>query len=567
MSQQIEMTVGGLLDHIAERYPDNEALVYVERGLRYSYRQFNERCRAVAKGLLRMGVKKGDHLSIWAYNVPEWVVLQFATAKIGAVLVTVNTSYKSAELEYILKQSDSSTLFLVQGFKDTDYVSTLAEVVPELASTEPCKLQSAKLPFLKNVVFLGKGGGAGMIDFDRMVELGQDVSDAELALAESGLSVHDVINMQYTSGTTGFPKGVMLTHHNVVNNGFNIGECMRFTDKDRLCIPVPFFHCFGCVLGVMACVTHGTTMVPVEIFDPLKVLQAIEQERCTAVHGVPTMFIAELEHPQFASFDLASLRTGIMAGSNCPIEVMRRVIRDMHASEITIAYGQTESSPVITQTRTDDPLELKVSTVGKVLPHVELKIVDIESGAELPPGKQGELCTRGYLVMKGYYKMPEETARAIDADGWLHTGDLAVMDENGYCKITGRIKNMIIRGGENIYPREIEEFLYTNDKISDVQVYGVPDRKYGEQVMAALILKSGVTMTEEEVREFCKGKIANYKIPKYVRFVDSYPMTASGKIQKFKLREMAIRELQLDESREALPQPAAPVKGAAAASA
>jgi fatty-acyl-CoA synthase len=305
----------------------------------------------------------------------------------------------------------------------------------------------------------------------------------------------------------------------------------------------------------------------VEIFDPLKVLQAIEQERCTAVHGVPTMFIAELEHPQFASFDLASLRTGIMAGSNCPIEVMRRVIRDMHASEITIAYGQTESSPVITQTRTDDPLELKVSTVGKVLPHVELKIVDIESGAELPPGKQGELCTRGYLVMKGYYKMPEETARAIDADGWLHTGDLAVMDENGYCKITGRIKNMIIRGGENIYPREIEEFLYTNDKISDVQVYGVPDRKYGEQVMAALILKSGVTMTEEEVREFCKGKIANYKIPKYVRFVDSYPMTASGKIQKFKLREMAIRELQLDESREALPQPAAPVKGAAAASA
>jgi fatty-acyl-CoA synthase len=567
MSQQIEMTVGGLLDHIAERYPDNEALVYVERGLRYSYRQFNERCRAVAKGLLRMGVKKGDHLSIWAYNVPEWVVLQFATAKIGAVLVTVNTSYKSAELEYILKQSDSSTLFLVQGFKDTDYVSTLAEVVPELASTEPCKLQSAKLPFLKNVVFLGKGGGAGMIDFDRMVELGQDVSDAELALAESGLSVHDVINMQYTSGTTGFPKGVMLTHHNVVNNGFNIGECMRFTDKDRLCIPVPFFHCFGCVLGVMACVTHGTTMVPVEIFDPLKVLQAIEQERCTAVHGVPTMFIAELEHPQFASFDLTSLRTGIMAGSNCPIEVMRRVIRDMHASEITIAYGQTESSPVITQTRTDDPLELKVSTVGKVLPHVELKIVDIESGAELPPGKQGELCTRGYLVMKGYYKMPEETARAIDADGWLHTGDLAVMDENGYCKITGRIKNMIIRGGENIYPREIEEFLYTNDKISDVQVYGVPDRKYGEQVMAALILKSGVTMTEEEVREFCKGKIANYKIPKYVRFVDSYPMTASGKIQKFKLREMAIRELQLDESREALPQPAAPVKGAAAASA
>jgi fatty-acyl-CoA synthase len=547
MSQQIEMTVGRLLDHIAGKFPDHEALVYVERGLRYTYSQFNERCRQVAKGLLRLGIKKGDHLSIWAYNVPEWVVLQFASAKIGAVLVTVNTSYKSAELEYILKQSDSNTLFLVQGFKDTDYVQTLAEVVPELAGSKPGEINSARLPCLKNVVFLGGGTPSGMISFESIVELGKGVSDAELAAVEAGLSPYDVINMQYTSGTTGFPKGVMLTHHNVVNNGFNIGECMRFTENDRLCIPVPFFHCFGCVLGVMACVTHGTTMVPVEIFDPLKVLHAIEKERCTAVHGVPTMFIAELEHPEFARFDLTSLRTGIMAGSNCPIEVMRRVIRDMHAGEITIAYGQTESSPVITQTRTEDPLELKVSTVGRVLPNVELKIVDIETGAELPPGKQGELCTRGYLVMKGYYKMPEETAKAIDAEGWLHTGDLAVMDENGYCKITGRIKNMIIRGGENIYPREIEEFLYTHPKISDIQVYGVPDRKYGEQVMAAIVLKKGAEMTEEEVREYCRGKIANYKIPRYVRFVDCYPMTASGKIQKFKLREMAIRELQLDE--------------------
>ena len=546
MSQQIELTVGALLDDIAGRFPDNEALVYVERGLRYSYRQFNERCRQVAKGLLGMGVKKGDHLSIWAYNVPEWVVLQFATAKIGAVLVTVNTSYKSAELEYILEQSDSSTLFLVQGFKDTDYLQTLSQVVPELPRARPGELASARLPFLKNVVFLGEGAPDGMLNFDRMVELGQGISDAQLAAAEQGLSRHEVINMQYTSGTTGFPKGVMLTHFNVVNNGFHIGECMRFTEKDRLCIPVPFFHCFGCVLGVMACVTHGSTMVPVEIFDPLKVLQAIEKERCTAVHGVPTMFIAELEHPSFGGFDLTSLRTGIMAGSNCPIEVMRRVIRDMHAGEITIAYGQTESSPVITQTRTDDPLELKVSTVGKVLPNVELKIVDIESGDQLPPGKQGELCTRGYLVMKGYYKMPEETAKAIDAEGWLHTGDLAVMDENGYCKITGRIKNMIIRGGENIYPREIEEFLYTHPKISDIQVYGVPDPKYGEQVMAAVVLKGGALLTEEEVQAFCRGRIANYKIPKYVRFVDSYPMTASGKIQKFKLREMAIRELQLE---------------------
>ncbi|BCG47754.1 acyl-CoA synthase [Citrifermentans bremense] len=548
MSQQIELTVGALLDDIAGKFPDNEALIYVERGLRYSYREFNERCRQIAKGLLRMGVKKGDHLAIWAYNVPEWILLQFASAKIGAVLVTVNTSYKSAELEYIMKQSDSSFLFLVQGFKDTDYIQTLADVVPELAQSEPGKLKSAALPFLKHVVFLEEGAPAGTINFESIVELGREVPDAELAAVEKTLSVHDVINMQYTSGTTGFPKGVMLTHHNIVNNGFNIGECMRFTEKDRLCIPVPFFHCFGCVLAVMACVTHGSTMVPVEIFDPLKVLQAVEKERCTALHGVPTMFIAELEHPRFSEFDLTSLRTGIMAGSNCPIEVMRRVIRDMHASEITIAYGQTESSPVITQTRTDDPIELKVSTVGRVLPNVELKIVDIESGQELPPGKQGELCTRGYLVMKGYYKMPEETSKAIDADGWLHTGDLAVMDENGYCKITGRIKNMIIRGGENIYPREIEEFLYTHPKISDVQVYGVPDRKYGEQVMAAIVLKQGSEMTEAEVKEFCRGRIANYKIPKYVRFVDSYPMTASGKIQKFKLREMAIRELQLEEN-------------------
>jgi fatty-acyl-CoA synthase len=336
----------------------------------------------------------------------------------------------------------------------------------------------------------------------------------------------------------------------VINNGFNIGECMKLTEKDRLCIPVPFFHCFGCVLGVMACVTHGSTMVPVEIFDPLKVLQTVEKERCTALHGVPTMFIAELEHPDFANFDLTSLRTGIMAGSNCPIEVMKKVIRDMHASEITIAYGQTESSPVITQTRTDDPIELRVATVGRALPDVEVKVVDIETGATLPPGKQGELCTRGYHVMKGYYKMAEETAKAIDPEGWLHTGDLAVMDEHCYCKITGRIKNMIIRGGENVYPREIEEFLYTHPKISDVQVYGVPDRKYGEQVMAAVILKKGVTMTEDEVHDYCKGKIANFKIPKYVKFVDSYPMTASGKIQKFKLREMAIKELQLEEAGE-----------------
>jgi fatty-acyl-CoA synthase len=550
MSSFLDVTVGGLLDRMAERFPENDALVYVERGLRYSYREFNDVCRRVAKGLLGLGIGKGDHVSIWANNVAEWVILQFATAKIGAVLVTINTSYRSAELEYILKQSDSGTLFLVKRFKDTEYLPILEDVVPELRGAIPGELRCEKLPCLKRVIYIGEETPAGTINFNELYALADEVPDERLAAVEATLTPHEVINMQYTSGTTGFPKGVMLTHYNVVNNGFNIGECMKFTEKDRLCIPVPFFHCFGCVLAVMACVTHASTMVPVETFNPLQVLQAIEKERCTAVHGVPTMFIAELEHPDFDKFDLTSLRSGIMAGSPCPIEVMKRVIRDMHASEITIAYGQTESSPVITQTRTDDPIELRVATVGRALPDVEVKIVDIETGATLPPGKQGELCTRGYLVMKGYYKMPEETAKVIDADGWLHTGDLAVMDENGYCKITGRIKNMIIRGGENIYPREIEEFLYTHQKISDVQVYGVPDRKYGEQVMAAIVLKKGVEMTEDEVKEFCRGRIAGYKVPKYVKFVDSYPMTASGKIQKFKLREMAIRELQLEDAGE-----------------
>lgn len=548
MSQAIDVTMGRLLDDMAEHYPDNEALVYHERGLRYTYREFNETCRQVAKGLLKLGVRKGDNVAIWAYNVPEWVVLQFATAKIGAVLVTVNTSYKSSELEYILAQSDSTTLFMVKSFKDNDYVATLNEVVPELISSTIGQLSIPKLPFLKTVVFIGDETPAGMLNFNRIIAMGGDVSDQELAAVEATLDCHETINMQYTSGTTGFPKGVMLTHFNLINNGFNIGECMKFTDQDRLCIPVPFFHCFGSVLAVMASVSHATTMVPVEIFDPLKVLQTLEKERCTAVHGVPTMFIAELEHPQFSSFDLTSLRTGIMAGSVCPIEIMKRVVKDMHITEITSVYGQTESSPGITQTRTQDSIELRVATVGRALPGTEVKIIDIESEATLPPGKQGELCARGYMVMKGYYKMPEETARVIDSDGWLHTGDLAIMDEKGYCKITGRIKQMIIRGGENIYPKEIEEFLYTNPKISDVQIYGVPDRKFGEQVMASIILKKGIEMDGDEVREFCRGKIANFKIPKYVKFVESFPMTASGKIQKFKMRDMAIKELQLEEA-------------------
>jgi len=545
--QEITDTVGGLLDRMAHSYPDNEALVYPELGLRYTYSRFNHVCRQVAKGLLSIGVKKGDHVAIWANNVPEWVILQFATAKIGAVLVTVNTSYKSSELEYVLRQSDSTTLFMVRSFKGFDYVQALYEMLPELQSDPDSPLSNPSLPFLKRIVFIGVDTPPGMLAFNQLTEAGSQIPDAGLAAVESTLDCHDTINMQYTSGTTGFPKGVMLTHYNVVNNGFAIGECMKFTEKDRLCIPVPFFHCFGCVLGVMASVTHGSTMVPVETFDPLKVLQAIESEKCTAVHGVPTMFIAEMEHPEFGRFDLSSMRTGIMAGSVCPIEVMKRAVRDMHVTEITSVYGQTEASPGITQTRTEDPIELRVATVGRALPGAKVKIVDIETGGTLPPGRQGELCARGYMVMKGYYKMPEETAKVIDADGWLHTGDLAIMDENGYCKITGRIKQMIIRGGENIYPKEIEEFLYTHPGISDVQVYGVPDRVYGEQVMAAIILKDGVQMTEDEVKAFCKNRIANYKIPVYIRFVDSFPMTASGKIQKFKMREMAIKELQLEE--------------------
>ncbi len=548
MSKQLHFTMGQLLEDIARRYPDNDALVYPDRDLRYSYREFDAVCDRVAKGLLAMGVRKGDHVAIWATNVPEWVVLQFASAKIGAILVTVNTNYKAVELEYVLKQSDSTTLFLVQGFKDTDYVETLYSVVPELRDAKPGELQSQSLPFLKNVVFLGDHDFAGMRRWSAIEALGQGVADDRLAAVKATLGEHEVINMQYTSGTTGFPKGVMLTHYNIINNGFNIGECMRFSENDRLCIPVPFFHCFGCVLGVLACVTHGSAMVPVEIFNPEVVLRTIASERCTAVHGVPTMFIAELDHPNFNRYDLSSLRTGIMAGSPCPTEVMKRVIREMYMTEITIAYGQTESSPVITQTRTDDPLELRVATVGRALPDVEVKIVDIETGETLSPGRQGELCTRGYLVMKGYYKMPDETARVIDADGWLHTGDLAVMDENGYCKITGRIKNMIIRGGENIYPREIEEFLYTYPKVADVQVYGVPDAKYGEQVMAAIKLKENTSATAEDIINFCRGSIANYKVPRYVKFVDEFPMTASGKIQKFKLREMAIKELNLEDA-------------------
>jgi fatty-acyl-CoA synthase len=539
LSEILHTTVGDLLEEKARIQPDIEAVVYADRGLRWSYQEFNQLCRQAAKGLMKLGINKGDHIAIWASNTPEWLLSQFSTGKMGAVLVTVNTNYRTAELEYLLKQSDSQTIILMEGFRGASYIDMLYEICPELKSSKPGDLKSAKLPFLKNVIILGEKSYPGTYNWKDIMERGKEVEDKELDERLSSLSPHDVINMQYTSGTTGFPKGVMLTHSNIVNNGYNIAGCMRLSNEDRLCIPVPFFHCFGCVLGVLACVSVGATMVPLQEFDPRQVLKTVQDEKCTALHGVPTMFISELNHPDFDQYDLSHLRTGIMAGSNCPIEVMKGVMDKMGADEITIAYGQTESSPVITQTRTHDPIELKVETVGKSLPNVEVKIVEPGSDREVPNGVQGELCTRGYHVMKGYYKNEEATRLAIHDEGWLHTGDLAVMDEHGYCRITGRLKDMIIRGGENIYPREIEEFLYSHPKVLDVQVIGIPDEVYGEEVMAWIILKEGQNATSEEIREYCSGKISRHKIPRFIEFTDSYPMTASGKIQKFRLREQA----------------------------
>ncbi|WP_003542249.1 AMP-binding protein [Desulfotomaculum nigrificans] len=547
MQKLDRITVGGLLDRIATKFPDHDALVYTDRNLRYTYHQFNQLCRQVAKGLMALGLKRGEHIAIWATNVPEWVTLQFATGKMGAVLVTVNTNYKTFEVEYLLKQSDTTTLVMIGGTKTSNYINIINELCPELRDSQPGKLNSARLPMLKNVIFIGEDTPAGMWNWRDILAMANQVTDEELDARQASLDPDDCINMQYTSGTTGFPKGVMLTHFNIINNAHSIADCMNFTEQDKLCIPVPFFHCFGCVLGTMTCVVSGATMVPVEVFHPVRVLETIEQERCTAVHGVPTMFIMELEELDKKKYDTSSLRTGIMAGSPCPIEVMKAVVNRMGAREITITYGQTEASPAITMTRTDDPIDLRVTTVGRTIPNVEAKILDPETGAECPPGVQGEICARGYNVMKGYYKMPEATAQAIDANGWLHTGDLGVMDHNGYFKITGRLKDMIIRGGENIYPREIEEFLYTHPLVKDVQVVGVPSAKYGEEVLAFIQPKEGANLTKEEIQAYCQNKIAKYKIPSYVLFTDSYPTTASGKVQKYRLREKAIRELGLEE--------------------
>jgi fatty-acyl-CoA synthase len=534
----ISATLGQVLDETAAKFPEHDALVYINKNIRNTYREFRERCDQLARGLLGLGIKKGDHIAVWAYNLPEWVYLQFASAKIGAVLATVNTYYKAHELQYLLKQSDATTLFLAEGFKDVNYVEIIKTLLPELSESDPGTLSNSKLPYLKNIVSLDDQHRPGMFTFNEIESLSEKVSLDALKEREASLDPHDTINMQYTSGTTGFPKGVMLTHQNIVNNAHSVGDIMYLTERDRMCIPVPFFHCFGCVLSTTNCVVHGSTMVPIEIFNAGQVLDAVEAENCTALQGVPTMFIAELQHPKFNTYDLTSLRTGIMAGAPCPIELMINVIKKMHMNEITICYGLTEASPVLTQTRRNDPVTKRVETVGKPLPGIEVKIVDKETGEDVPPNIPGELVARGYNIMKGYYKMPEQTDQVI-RDGWLRTKDLAVMDPEGYFSILGRVDDMIIRGGENVYPREIEEYLFTHDNIRDVAVVGVPNKKYGEEVCAFIQLKNQPDISEIDIQEFCKKGISRFKIPKYVFFTEEFPMTASGKIRKVELREMA----------------------------
>ena len=553
----LKMTIGELLGRQASRFSDRDALVHVDWNIRYTWNEFKDECDRIARGLMALGISKGDHVALWATNYPEWVVAQFATAQIGAILVTVNPAYRTHELEYLLRQSDAAALMLIGNFRTSDYVGMLGEVVPEVASSTPGQLQCDRLPNLRNVIYIQPHDGSpaeappGMIGWASLRDLGNEISSEALAQRESECHPDDVICIMYTSGTTGNPKGVMLTHHNLVANAAYTREGLGFTEDDRLCIPVPFYHCFGSVLGTLCCATAAAAMIiPSEYFDPEKALVAVEKEQCTAIHGVPTMFIAELEHSEFDRYDLGSLRTGIMAGSPCPIEVMRQVIDRMGCREMTVGYGLTEAAPIITLTRSDDGIERRVSTVGTAIPYVEVKIIDPETGEEAPVGEQGELCSRSFMNMKGYYKMPEATEAAIDSDAWLHTGDLATVDAEGYYKITGRSKDMIIRGGENVYPREIEEFLYTNPKVADVQVIGVPDQRFGEEIMAWVMLRGGQEATEDEIREFCRGKIAHYKVPRYVKFVSEFPMTVTGKIQKYIMRDVSIQELKLEGAAE-----------------
>ncbi|OPY47163.1 MAG: Acetyl-coenzyme A synthetase [Methanosaeta sp. PtaU1.Bin028] len=545
----IGRTIGEMFDEIAESHPDNDALVSLHQGLRYTYRELKIEVDRAAEGLLSLGMKKGDRLAIWSTNMAEWIIAQFATAKAGIILVNINPAYRTHELEYVLKQSEAQALILMDRFRTSDYLEMFYQICPQARDARPDEIELQELPFLKTLILIKGPRQPGMHMWEEVQKMGDQVPDHVLEEAGSALDFDDPINIQYTSGTTGFPKGVVLTHHNILNNGFFIGECMKFTSKDRLCIPVPFYHCFGMVLSNMASVTHGATMVlPAEHFDPVATLTAVERERCTALHGVPTMFISELEHQDFPKFNLKSLRTGIMAGSPCPIEVMKKVSSLMNMTEVVITYGQTESSPGLTMSSTDDTLMQRVSTVGRPMPHTELKIVDPQSGKIVPRGQSGEICARGYAIMRGYYNNSEATDMAVDDAGWLHTGDLGILDQDDYCKITGRLKDMVIRGGENIYPREIEEFLYTHPDVSDVQVIGVPDARYGEELMAWVMLKKGCSATPEEIRDYCRGRIAHYKIPRYIKFVDSFPMTVTGKVQKYRMREASIKELGLQHA-------------------
>ena len=540
-------TIGAMFDRIVAQYPNNEAIVARQQGLRYSYAQLKAEVDRCAMGLLALGILKGERVGIWSPNRAEWTITQLATSKLGAILVNINPAYRLHELEYALTQSGCSALVIAPQFKSSDYTGMLYELAPELRESEPGRLHARQLPELRTVVRLGDEPSPGMLSWTELLAGAANVRPEALAERAAEQQFDDPINIQYTSGTTGYPKGATLSHHNILNNGYFVARLMRFTDQDRLVIPVPLYHCFGMVMGNLGCLTHGATMIyPSEGFEPLAVLQAVEEERATALYGVPTMFIAELEHPEFARFKLASLRTGVMAGSPCPIEVMKKVQSLMHMGEVEICYGMTETSPVSFQTRVGAPLDKQVSTVGQIHPHVEVKIVDPLSGALLPHGEPGELCTRGYSVMLGYWNNAQATGAAIDAARWMHTGDLATMDEDGYVKIVGRIKDMIIRGGENVYPREIEEFLYTHPKVSDVQVIGVPDARYGEEIMAWVKLKPGESASEDELRAFCQGQIAHFKVPRYVKFTASFPMTVTGKIQKYLMRQQSVEELQLE---------------------